>query len=168
MTTLKLATSVGGTDLPQRGLPLPGSLLDHLQRLRRFRAGQAAGHAGAVEQEPTLGLAPSSADERISTVCASTSGFVYAASTMGVTGARTTLSSAAGELVARTRTATELPICVGVGVSTSEQAATVAQYADGVIVGSAFVRRVLDAPDQAAAVAAVRELASDLARGVRR
>jgi len=113
-------------------------------------------------------VAPSSTDARIARVVADTSGFVYAASTMGVTGARTTLSSAAGELVARTRTATELPICVGVGVSTSEQAATVAQYADGVIVGSAFVRRVLDAPDQAAAVAAVRELASDLARGVRR
>lgn len=113
-------------------------------------------------------VAPSSTDARIARVVAVTSGFVYAASTMGVTGARTTLGSAAGELVARTRPATDLPISVGVGVSTAEQAATVASYADGVIVGSAFVRRILDAPDQGAAVAAVRELASELAAGVRR
>lgn len=113
-------------------------------------------------------VAPSSTDARIARVVSVTSGFVYAASTMGVTGARTTLGTAAGELVARTRPATELPISVGVGVSTAEQAATVASYADGVIVGSAFVRRILDAPDQAAAVASVRELASELAAGVRR
>jgi tryptophan synthase alpha chain len=57
---------------------------------------------------------------------------------------------------------------VGVGVSTGAQAAEVASYADGVIVGSAFVRAVLDAPTPAAAAAAVAALASDLAAGVRR
>ena len=113
-------------------------------------------------------VAPSSTDERISTVCRSTSGFVYAASTMGVTGARTTVSSAAPTLVARTRALTSLPISVGLGVSTGEQAHDVAQYADGVIVGSAFVRRILDAADHGSAVAAVRELAEELAVGVRR
>lgn len=113
-------------------------------------------------------VAPSSTDERIGTVCAATSGFVYAASTMGVTGARTTVSSAAPALVARTRALTDLPISVGLGVSTGQQAQDVAQYADGVIVGSAFVRRILDALDQAAAVAAVGELAGELAAGVRR
>jgi tryptophan synthase alpha chain len=87
---------------------------------------------------------------------------------MGVTGARATVSSAAPALVARTRALTDLPISVGLGVSTGEQARDVAQYADGVIVGSAFVRRILDAPDQAAAVAAVRELSAELAAGVRR
>jgi len=112
-------------------------------------------------------VAPSSTDERIDTVCAVTSGFVYAASTMGVTGARTQVSSAAPELVRRTRTHTSLPIAVGLGVSTGAQAAEVAAYADGVIVGSAFVRRILDAADPSAAIDAVSDLAADLARGVR-
>ena len=76
-----------------------------------------------------------------------TSGFVYAASTMGVTGARTSVGSGARELVARVRGVTDLPVAVGLGVSTGEQAAEVASYADGVIVGSAFIARILEAPD---------------------
>ncbi|MGI9136627.1 MAG: tryptophan synthase subunit alpha [Candidatus Nanopelagicales bacterium] len=112
-------------------------------------------------------VAPSSTDARIAKVVESTSGFVYAASTMGVTGARTTLGTAAGELVARTRPATQLPICVGVGVSTGEQAATVASYADGVIVGSAFVKRVLDAATIDDACIAIDSLTRELAEGVR-
>ncbi len=112
-------------------------------------------------------VAPSSTDERIETVVAKTSGFLYAASTMGVTGARTQVSTAAPLLVERARRMTSLPISVGLGVSTGEQARDVARYADGVIVGSAFVRRILQAPDQAAAVASVRELAAELAAGVR-
>ena len=113
-------------------------------------------------------VAPSSTDARISTVAAASSGFVYAASTMGVTGARTTLSSAAGDLVRRVRPRTPLPVAVGVGVSTPEQAHEVAGYADGVIVGSALVRAALDAPDAAAAIAAVSTLTAHLAQGVRR
>lgn len=112
-------------------------------------------------------VAPSSTDARIDTVCDVTSGFLYAASTMGVTGARTSVSSAAPALVERAREHTTLPVSVGLGVSTGEQAREVAAYADGVIVGSAFVRRILQAPDQAAAVASVRELAAELAAGVR-
>ena len=88
-------------------------------------------------------VAPSSTDVRITTVATVTSGFLYAASTMGVTGARTQVSSAAPELVARSRTLTDLPIAVGLGVSTGEQAREVAAFADGVIVGSAFVRLIL-------------------------
>jgi tryptophan synthase alpha chain len=113
-------------------------------------------------------VAPSSTDARISTVCAATSGFVYAASTMGVTGARTSVSSAAPLLVERTRRLTDLPIAVGLGVSTGEQAHDVAAYADGVIVGSAFVKLILEAPDHATAVARVASLAGELAAGVRR
>ena len=112
-------------------------------------------------------VAPSSTDARITTVAGVTAGFLYAASTMGVTGARTTVSSAAPELVRRARALTDLPIAVGLGVSTGEQAREVAGYADGVIVGSAFVRRILQAPDHEAARAAVRDLAAELARGVR-
>jgi tryptophan synthase alpha chain len=112
-------------------------------------------------------IAPSSTETRISTVASVTSGFVYAASTMGVTGTRTRVSSGAGDLVGRARPLTSTPIAVGLGVSTGAQAAEVAQYADGVIVGSAFIRRVLDASGPAAARVAVRELARELAVGVR-
>ena len=112
-------------------------------------------------------VAPSSTDERIATVAAVTSGFLYAASTMGVTGARAQVSSAAPELVRRARAITDLPIAVGLGVSNGAQAREVAAYADGVIVGSAFVRAILQAADHATARARVSELAADLASGVR-
>ena len=112
-------------------------------------------------------VAPSSTDARIATVAAASSGFVYAASTMGVTGARTSVGDAARSLVERTKARTVLPVAVGVGVSTGAQAAEVAAYADGVIVGSAFVRAVLDAATPADAMAAVGVLAAELARGVR-
>jgi tryptophan synthase alpha chain len=112
-------------------------------------------------------VAPSSTDARIATVAAASSGFVYAASTMGVTGARTSVGDAARSLVERTRAHTSLPVAVGVGVSTGAHAAEVAAYADGVIVGSAFVRAVLDAAAPADAMAAVGVLAAALARGVR-
>ena len=112
-------------------------------------------------------VAPSSTDARIAAVAGVTSGFVYAASTMGVTGARASVGAHARELVARVRAATDLPVAVGLGVSTGAQAAEVAAYADGVIVGSAFIARILSAPDHAAALASVRELAAELAAGVR-
>lgn len=112
-------------------------------------------------------VAPSSTDARIAEIVRHGSGFVYAASTMGVTGVRTSVGGAAGALVARTKALTSLPVAVGLGVSTAEQAAEVAAYADGVIVGSAFVRRVLQAPSDEAAIAAVSELARELATGVR-
>ncbi|RZS82875.1 tryptophan synthase alpha chain [Motilibacter rhizosphaerae] len=111
-------------------------------------------------------VAPSSSEERVAAVCAASSGFVYAASLMGVTGVLA-VSSGARDLVARTRQHTDLPVCVGLGVSTPEQAEEVAAYADGVIVGTAFVRAVLEAPDEAAGAAAAGELAGRLAAGVR-
>ncbi|MEI8083018.1 MAG: tryptophan synthase subunit alpha, partial [Actinomycetes bacterium] len=76
-------------------------------------------------------VAPSSSQARLAKVSAVTTGFVYAASTMGVTGTRTTVSSAAQELVERVRPHTTLPVCVGLGVSTAAQAAEIAAYADG-------------------------------------
>jgi len=114
-------------------------------------------------------VAPSSTDERIAMTTAACRGFVYATAVMGVTGARTTTSDLAGPLVARARQATDLPIGVGLGVSTGDQAAEVASYADGVIVGSAFVRVLLDhAGDRPAGLRALTALTDDLARGVRR
>ncbi|WP_406860378.1 tryptophan synthase subunit alpha [Streptomyces sp. HUAS MG47] len=114
-------------------------------------------------------VAPSSKDARLATITAAGSGFVYAASLMGVTGTRASVGAEAADLVRRTRATTDLPVCVGLGVSDAEQAREVADFADGVIVGSAFVKRILDADgDQAAALKAVRELAAELAAGVRR
>lgn len=114
-------------------------------------------------------VAPSSTDARIAMTTAACRGFVYATAVMGVTGARTTTSDLAGPLVARAKATTDLPVCVGLGVSTGDQAAEVASYADGVIVGSAFVRTLLDhADDTAAGIAALRALTEDLAGGVRR
>jgi tryptophan synthase alpha chain len=113
-------------------------------------------------------VAPSSTDDRLRYTTDHCRGFVYAASTMGVTGTRTSVGDAAERLVARTRAVTDLPVCVGLGVSSGDQAAEVASFADGVIVGSAFVRRLLDAPDAASGRAAVADLAAELADGVRR
>jgi tryptophan synthase alpha chain len=113
-------------------------------------------------------VAPSSTDQRIAATAAASRGFVYATAVMGVTGARTSVGAAAATLVARVRTiAPEVPVCVGLGVSSGDQAAEIAGFADGVIVGSAFVGRMLDAPDQRG-VTAVRDLAAELAEGVRR
>jgi tryptophan synthase alpha chain len=112
-------------------------------------------------------VAPSSTDARIVATAQAARGFVYAASTMGVTGTRTSVGDAAIRLVGRVRKlAPEMPVCVGIGVSTGAQAAEVGSFADGVIVGSAFVRRMLDSPDEAG-VAAVRAFAEELAAGVR-
>ncbi|MFJ8018238.1 tryptophan synthase subunit alpha [Streptomyces sp. NPDC096339] len=113
-------------------------------------------------------VAPSSKDERLATITAAGSGFVYAASLMGVTGTRESVGNQAQDLVRRTRATTELPVCVGLGVSNAAQAKEVAGFADGVIVGSAFVKLLLDAPDEAAGLDAVRALAGELAAGVRR
>jgi tryptophan synthase alpha chain len=109
-------------------------------------------------------VAPSSTDARLASTTAASRGFVYAASTMGVTGTRATVGDAAERLVARTRAVTDIAVCVGLGVSNGDQAAEVAAFADGVIVGSAYVRALLDG----GGADAVRELSADLAAGVRR
>ena len=116
---------------------------------------------------PIYVIAPSTSDARMPKVTAACGGFVYAASLMGVTGARNSVSSGAADLVARIRTTTGLPVAVGLGVSTREQAKGVAAYADGVIVGSAFIKALQDAPDEESGLAAVKELATELAKGVR-
>jgi tryptophan synthase alpha chain len=113
-------------------------------------------------------VAPSSSDARIEVTAQASRGFLYATAVMGVTGARADVGTAAATLVQRVRTlAPQIPVCVGLGVSSGPQAAEVAAFADGVIVGSALVRCLLDSPD-ARGVAAVANLTTDLARGVRR
>jgi tryptophan synthase alpha chain len=114
-------------------------------------------------------VAPSSTDARLVATADACRGFVYAAATMGVTGVRSAVDDAARHLVGRVRRLRpDIPVCVGLGVSNADQAAEVAAFADGVIVGSAFVRCLLDAAEPAAAVSAVAQLAGDLADGVRR
>ncbi len=113
-------------------------------------------------------VAPSSPAERIAITAASTTGFIYAASTMGVTGARDQVSSAAPELVARCRAITDLPIGVGLGIRTAAQVREIGAYADAVIVGSALVSAAGSSPDPALATAAVRRLSADLRTGTAR
>jgi tryptophan synthase alpha chain len=112
-------------------------------------------------------VAPSSSDERIRMTTDSCRGFVYATSVMGVTGARTQTSSAAPALVKRVRQATSVPVGVGLGVRDGAQAAEVASFADGVIVGSALVSCLSDAADLDEGIASVRRLSGELAAGVR-
>src|SRR3954447_3971319 len=114
-------------------------------------------------------VAPSSTEERLRMTTAACRGFVYATAVMGVTGAREASSDLAGPLVTRTRAVTDLPVGVGLGVSDGNQAAEVARFADGVIVGSAFVRCLLDAgTDRTGGLASLTDLTRDLADGVRR
>lgn len=113
-------------------------------------------------------VAPSSSDDRLAKVSAATSGFLYAASLMGVTGTRTQVASSAQELVARLRPITNLPISVGLGVSTPAQAGEVAKYADGVIVGSAFIKLLQESGSIQEGCYRVQELAQQLASAVRR
>lgn len=112
-------------------------------------------------------VAPSSPTERIALTSRACRGFIYATSVMGVTGARQITSTAAPALVGRVRAETDLPVGVGLGVSDGAQAAEVAAYADAVIVGSAFVRPLLDTADREAGIEAIRALTADLAQGVR-
>ncbi|RYI23628.1 tryptophan synthase subunit alpha [Dermacoccus sp. 147Ba] len=125
-----------------------------------------------IEVADELGLAkiflvaPSSTPARIAATTNVTSGFVYAASVMGVTGARTSVGEAAKGLVEKVRATTDLPVCVGLGVSSGEQAREIGQYADGVIVGSALVKCLLDV-DLDEGLERLAEKTRELAAGVR-
>ncbi|PRY17972.1 tryptophan synthase alpha chain [Kineococcus rhizosphaerae] len=130
-------------------------------------AGAWIAASDAHDLERVFLVAPSSTDARLATTSAACRGFVYAASLMGVTGTRASVGAGAADLVRRTRAAGAERVCVGLGVSTPAQATEVAGYADGVIVGSAFVQRLLDADSIGAGAKAVGELAEALAVGVR-
>jgi tryptophan synthase alpha chain len=131
-------------------------------------AGEWIAASDRYQIDRTFLVSPSSTDERIAMTVAQCRGFVYATALMGVTGARTSVSSQAPELVTRVRAADpEMPVGVGLGVGNRAQAAEVAAFADGVIVGSAIIRCVLDAPDAASGERNLRALCADLASGVR-
>jgi tryptophan synthase alpha chain len=122
------------------------------------------GDRGRAARPATVFLAaPTSAESRLAAVAEATTGFVYATSTLGVTGERQSLSDMAAPLVTRLRAHTDKPVCVGIGVTTAEHAAEVAGFADGVIVGSAVVRAAGEGGPSA-----VKELVAELAAGCRR
>ena len=139
-------------------------------------AGEWMAASDAYDLDRIFLVAPSSTPERLALVTSACRGFVYAASTMGVTGVRAQVGAGAADLVARVREVSDVPVCVGLGVSTGEQAAAVGAYADGVIVGSALVRALtadlVEDPRAAGELdpdlRSLRSTTADLADGVRR
>jgi tryptophan synthase alpha chain len=124
--------------------------------------GDAADAAGV---ENVLLAAPTTPDDRLAEICERSRGFVYGVSLMGVTGEREELASQAERMGRRCKAVTDRPVLLGVGISTPSQAAQAAASADGVIVGSALVRRLLDGggPEEAANFVATLRSALDQA-----
>lgn len=107
-------------------------------------AGDWLAEAEAAGVETVLLAAPTTPDDRLARICAASRGWVYAVGVMGVTGERTALAASAAVMGTRLKAVTDKPVLIGIGVSTPEQASEAAATADGVIVGSALVRRLLD------------------------
>lgn len=114
-----------------------------------------------------LFVAPTTTEDRLSRVVAAAPPFIYGIAELGVTGERATASSHISSLVARVHRHSDIPVVAGVGISTPDQARAAAGAADGVIVGSALVRRVLDADDVGEAEERLTAAVRDLARAVR-
>jgi tryptophan synthase alpha chain len=125
-------------------------------------AGDWLAAAGRVGIAPIFLAAPTSTDARLEAVARAGRGFIYAQATLGVTGLRASLAAGVEDLVSRVRAHSDRPVCVGIGVSNPEQAATVARFADGVIVGTALVRRL--GQDGAEGI---RALTAELAAAIR-
>jgi tryptophan synthase alpha chain len=123
---------------------------------------EAADRAGVAT---VLLVAPSTPPDRVQAVCDRSRGFVYAVGRMGVTGEQTVLADSARQVAGRATAVTRLPVCVGIGVSTPEQAVEVCQVADGVVVGSALVRRLLEGAGPDGAVEFVSSLRRALDAG---
>lgn len=121
--------------------------------------------ANAAHVETVLLAAPTTTDERLAAICDRSQGFVYGVSLMGVTGERRALASQAAQMGKRCKEFTDKPVLLGVGISTPEQAVSAAESADGVIVGSALVRRLLQGGGPIEAGAFVAELRAALDAG---
>jgi len=124
---------------------------------------EGLGVIAAAGIDPIHLLAPTSTRERRRAVRRAGSGFVYYVSRLGVTGERATLPAELAREVRAVRGAAKLPVAVGFGIATPSQAAAVARVADGVVVGSALVRRIGEGGSTAAIVARVRQAAAELA-----
>ena len=136
------------------GAILPDLPLDEL--------GPWADAADAHDIETVLLAAPTTPDDRLRAICERSRGFVYGVSLMGVTGERTSLAEQAAEMGRRCKAVTDTPVLLGVGISNAEQAVEASQHADGVVVGSALVRRLLEGGGPEAAHAFVAELRTAL------
>ena len=115
--------------------------------------------------ETVMLAAPTAPDERLPRICERARGFVYGVGLLGVTGERSALASSAVVMAKRLKAVTDKPVLVGVGVSTPEQAVEICQEADGVIVGSALIRRLLDGKGPEGAGTFIEELREGLDRG---
>jgi tryptophan synthase alpha chain len=124
-------------------------------------AGEWLAAAGEQRVAPVFLAALTSTERRLQAVGAATRGFVYAQASLGVTGLRAALAAGIEGLVARIRAHTDLPVCAGIGVSNAEQAAAVARFADGAIVGTALVRRLGEG-----GLDSLRDLTTELAAAV--
>jgi tryptophan synthase alpha chain len=165
MTYYNLAWHFGGTDRQTAfaeaaaAAGLAGAILPDLPA---EEGGPWCDVAAAHGLATVFLAAPTSADDRLVAVAERSSGWIYATSTLGVTGERQSLSDMARPLVERLRAVTDKPVAVGIGVTTAAHAREVGGFADGVIVGSAVVRAA-----EAGGPAAVRDLVMDLAAGCR-
>jgi tryptophan synthase alpha chain len=128
-------------------------------------AGEWCEAADAAGVETVMLAAPTGSDERLERVVARSRGFVYAVGLVGITGERDALASSAKVIAARLKALTDLPVLVGVGVSTPEQAVQVCEVADGVVIGSAVVRRALETGSPEAVGDLVGEFRAALDRG---
>ena len=124
--------------------------------------GPWAGAADDAGVETILLAAPTGSDDRLARICARSRGWVYGVGLLGVTGERASLARSALDIARRLKALTDMPVLVGIGVSNAAQAAEVAEVADGVIVGSALVRRLLDGGGPEAAGEFVTELRAGL------
>lgn len=114
--------------------------------------------ADAADVETVLLAAPTAPDQRLERIVGRSRGFVYAVGLLGVTGERSSLADSAVVIARRLKAVTDLPVLVGVGISTPEQAVEVCEVADGVVVGSALVRRVLESGADEASADVVAEV----------
>ena len=139
------------------GAILPDLPLDELDPW-----GEAAEAAGV---ETVLLAAPTTPDERLARIASRSRGFLYAVGLLGVTGERDTLAASAAVIARRCKAVTDLPVLIGIGVSDADQAREACADADGVVVGSALVRRLLDGAGADGAAAFVAELRAAIDRG---
>lgn len=127
--------------------------------------GPWAAAADAAGVATVLLAAPTTPDDRLATICERGRGFLYAVGLLGITGERDSLAASAKVIAARAKQVTDLPVLVGVGIGTPRQAVEVCEVADGVVVGSAFVRRMVETGSPEAVAELVEEFRSALDAG---
>ena len=129
-------------------------------------AGDMISQAGAVGLDLIFLLAPTSNEERIDRIVKNATGFIYYVSVTGVTGVRSTLDRDIRKQVERIKKITSIPIGVGFGISTPQQAKTIAKWADAVVVGSAIIKKIRESKSPKAMVSGVGKLTKSLKQAI--